>query len=135
MAETRTFEQAIEDEYSRLDVTSWYTDKRAYLSRSIYTDQILRYTNYFQLDDQLLLVGFEEFVENPHPTFRKILKFLGVDPDFTPDVQHSNRSPVVPTNGAPKCSDKITDLFARDSERLHEYFNWSSNWRINTESF
>jgi hypothetical protein len=75
--ESKTFEEAI-DLY--LD-DSWSPSKKGYFSRGIYIKYIRLYLTHFQ-PEQILVLLFEDLLENPHKFYKKVFKFLNVEPEF-----------------------------------------------------
>ncbi len=96
--ETRTFDEAIGVEKPRpLDQerdTSEHEgrvsldDNSEYLTRSIYVDQLLRWSKFFS-DEQMLVIKSEDFFEHPTDTLRLVLDFLDL-PDWEPQGREAN---------------------------------------------
>ncbi len=84
--ENRTFEEAIEREIGRplrgddeifehQDNVNVATRNYEYLSKSIYADQLLRWSEFFPRE-QMLVLKSEDFFENPKETLKRAFDFL-----------------------------------------------------------
>lgn len=60
-----------------------------YIQRASYYNQILRYYRVFG-ENQVLVLGFEEFTRNPNAVIRSTYRFLGVRDDFIPTMSRVN---------------------------------------------
>lgn len=88
-----TFEAAIkvEDQRAHTDVSPFLLYRRV----GLYGQQIPRYFEAFP-KDQLLFVLQDDLDAHPAQVFRQIFDFIGVQPDFHPDLRHrTNASGVV----------------------------------------
>jgi len=74
--ETR-LEKVIEEQDFRKEI---YRTK-SYKSRGRYAEQLERYLKYFPIG-QILLLGSEEFFNNPHESLHHVFEFVGVNADF-----------------------------------------------------
>ncbi len=86
---------------------------RSYKSRGFYGEQVERYLKCFPLK-QLKLILYEEFLGDPHKVLRDIFAFLGVDPDFKPDMnkQYNKNPPAEPLTG--EMRQMLIDLYRAD---------------------
>lgn len=60
-----------------------------YVEIASYAEQVRRYMDTFSRD-QIHVILFDDFVEDTEGTYRETLAFLGVDPEFTPDIGNAN---------------------------------------------
>lgn len=77
-----TFEEAIADEPRRLQ-ENWAGG--IYLQRGLYARHLKVYYDHFS-DDQIRVYLFEDLLERPAELFADLFSFLGVDPNFQPDI-------------------------------------------------
>ncbi len=68
----------------RLPADVWNVKGLFYREVGRYAEQVERYLDRFPAE-QLKIIIFEEFREDPADTYREVLRFLGVDPD--PDME------------------------------------------------
>jgi len=95
--ETLPFEKAISTKIQRTrrKDPSFQASKRnwaaryLYLLRASYAHQIRRYQGAF-IPEQLLFLGFEEFVASPRETIGRVFEFLEVESSFQPDFRPKN---------------------------------------------
>jgi hypothetical protein len=80
--------QAFEQEEARLDYSiknQEYNNlefkDHSYKSRGRYAEQLLRYQNYFQ-KEQILVLSSEEFFNAPYQTLKTVYNFVDVDVDY-----------------------------------------------------
>ncbi|MBA2406440.1 MAG: sulfotransferase domain-containing protein [Chitinophagales bacterium] len=72
------FEKAIEAETERLEKKTAQKFNYSYISRGFYSQQVLRFKNFFT-DDQMLFLLFEEdLIKNRKETFNRLQDFLSV---------------------------------------------------------
>jgi hypothetical protein len=84
-----------------------------YLSRSVYVDQLLRWSEFFPRE-QMLVLKSEDFFENPHQTLKSVLEFLGL-PEWEPEA-----SEIIPRKRNKGSYEEEMDPATR--RRLEEYF-------------
>ena len=91
--DAETFEKAISMEPSRLQSGNDYDLRyHAYLDRGLYFRQIDKIFKYFP-SDQVQIVIFEEFKENPKQTLNRLFKFIDVCPkDVNTNHRHNKTS-------------------------------------------
>lgn len=91
--------------------------ERSYKSRGFYGEQLERYRKFFR-KDQILVLLYEDFVENPEKMLQKIFTFLEVDPAFAPDM--SERYNTNPPSEAlsPELRKKLIELYRSDIKKL-----------------
>ncbi len=78
--ETRSFEEAIVLEHTRMKRGYFERNNFSYVSRGFYMEQIARYTALFPVEN-LKIVLFEEFTRDPSRYAEEILHFLGCSPE------------------------------------------------------
>ena len=132
-AEKLSFEEAIEAEPQRLAAFDDHLMKvqpdttkegyrrhhhhrhRAYVSRSIYADQLERWLAYFPLE-QLLVLRSEDFFARPAETFAQVFAFLGVRPWEVPSHEARNVGSYAPID--PAFRSRLEQRFAEPNARL-----------------
>jgi len=77
--ETRTFWSAINSEREKTRESLPFQNKSySYIDRGFYTEQIKRIQFYFP-DEQILILKYEDFLEQPNESLHKICSFLDID--------------------------------------------------------
>ena len=118
--ETRTFEEAVEASLG---------DDSEYLSESIYVDQLLRWTQFFDRE-QLLVLKSEDFFESPQQTLKTVLSFLGL-PGWEPGA--SDLGERRNAGGYEEGMDlatrrKLEEYFGPHNRRLYEFLGTDFGW-------
>jgi hypothetical protein len=132
--ETLSFRDAVEAESERLtNITDPYLQEIApfsYIDRGKYFHQLKRYAEHFSAD-QIHTILFEDFIENPESTVKRVCRFLGVDDDFAPPILRAqlNASDPCPPM-APELRRKLIGLFEEDRKALeqltgHDLGHWA----------
>lgn len=129
MAEQRSFEEAVEEEASRLSTTSYFTDRRGYLKRGFYAEQLTVYLRFFELGDDLHVFFYEElFAEGgDRRILRDILSMAGADPNFEIQLPRRNASKdgeTVPLD----LRGSLSELYGPANERLEYCLGRSLPW-------
>ena len=138
--ETRTFDEAIGAEKLRpLDKernTSEHEgrisldDNSEYLTRSIYVDQLVRWSRFFG-DEQMLVLKSEDFFERPADTLKLVLDFLNL-PEWEPQAREVN--PDKRNKGGyeqkmnPATRRRLEEYFEPHNRRLYEYLGVDFGW-------
>ncbi|MBA2671856.1 MAG: sulfotransferase [Gemmatimonadetes bacterium] len=78
-----SFEEALAAEPARISA-NWHPHWH-YKQRGFYYTQLKRYFDAFERD-QIAVYTYDDFRANPRAVLRSIFLFLGVDPDFEPDL-------------------------------------------------
>ena len=112
--EPRTFEEAVEDETSE------------YLSRGVYVDQLLRWSEFFDRE-QMLVLKSEDFFERPADTLRLILNFLDL-PDWEPDEAEVRNRGTYTEDMDPAIRRRLEEYFEPHNRRLYEYLGADLGW-------
>ncbi len=90
-----TFEAALAAEDARRRENA--TPFMLYREVGLYGQQIPRYQDLFSRE-QLLILLQDDLESNPDAVFRQIFGFLGVNPEFAPDLRHKTNASGVPQN-------------------------------------
>lgn len=77
------FERAIRDEERR--TAEGWGDPYAYKAKGLYAQQLRRYFALFPRE-QIFVCLFDDLMEDAPRLYRDVFAFLGVDPNFTPDL-------------------------------------------------
>lgn len=145
--ETLTFEAAIEGESASLRGTSPHEDYAdladppfEYLSRSVYVDQLVRWSEFFDRE-QMLVLKSEDFFERQRETLKHVYEFLGL-PDWEPDApeQPSNESDKQKYDRRkrnkgrydekmdPATRQRLEEFFEPHNRRLYKYLGVDFGW-------
>jgi hypothetical protein len=120
--ETRTFEEAIH--YADLDDAP-----RKYLSKSIYVDQLLRWSKYFP-KEQMLVLKSEDLFEDPAETLKPVLSFLDL-PEWRPkvwDLHYKRNRGDYEGEMAPATRERLKEYFEPHNKRLYDYLGVDFGW-------
>jgi Sulfotransferase domain len=98
---------------------------RAYVSRSLYADQLERWLAHFPLE-QFLVLRSEDFFVRPAETFAEVFAFLGVRPWEVPDYQARNVGSYAPIDPAFRA--RLEERFAEPNARLAELLERDFGW-------
>jgi len=138
--ETLGFEEAIEAEEARLcgetdkmledeHYTSYNWLHFSYLSRSIYVDQLLRWSKFYGRE-QMLVLKSEHFFERPLETLKLVLDFLDL-PDWEPETWEihkiHNKGHYEPEMDL-ATRQRLEDFFESHNRRLYEYLGVDFGW-------
>jgi hypothetical protein len=130
------FEDAIEAEEERLQgerekilADGVYVGRNyrrySYLSRGIYVDQIAEWHKYFS-EDQTLILKSEDFFDNPEPTVKSVLGFLGLPDRGTGLSKIAGKGDYEPMN--PETRQRLEAYFEPHNQRLYEYLGRDFGW-------
>ena len=120
--ETRTFEEAMD--YENLDDAP-----RKFLSKSIYVDQLLRWSEFFDRQ-QMLVLKSEDFFEDPAGTLKPVLSFLDL-PEWKPKVWdlHYKRNKGDYEGGMdPATRRRLEEYFEPHNRRLYDFLGQDFGW-------
>lgn len=95
LLEPLSLEKAIEQEEERIN-NNWGWDWH-YTKVGMYSQQIKRYLNYFE-PEQLKILFYDDFRENPVGVMTEIYQFLGVDDSFVLNIQRRKNEGYLPKN-------------------------------------
>ncbi|HLC76285.1 MAG TPA: sulfotransferase [Candidatus Peribacterales bacterium] len=116
-----SFEQCIDEE----DIDP----ERSYKHRGFYGEQLERYYKIFP-KEQILVLLYEDFVDNPNNVLRTIFTFLGVDPTFEPDISERYNTNTAAEPLPPERKKKLIALYQEDIKKLEKLIGRDlSSWR------
>jgi hypothetical protein len=123
--ETRTFEEAMKEA-----VVADHNDPRhRYLSRGLYGDQLLRWTEYFDRE-QMLVLKSEDFFERPHETLKAALEFLGL-PAWqleASELENKRNAGDYGQGMDPAIRRRLEEYFEPHNKRLYDYLGVDFGW-------
>jgi hypothetical protein len=125
--EHKTFEEAIGLEEDG-DLVA-FDDDSEYLSRGVYIDQLLRWNEYFDRE-QLLVLKSEDFFENPQDTLQPVLEFLDL-PEWEPKAWtlHYRRNKGTYEEGMdPATRRRLEEYFEPHNRRLYDFLGTDFGW-------
>jgi hypothetical protein len=119
--ESRTFAEAIEahDDDSR----------REYLSKGLYMDQLLRWSEYFSRE-QMLVLKSEDFFEKPKETLKLVLDFLDL-PEWEPEaseLESRRNAGRYEQEMDPAIRRRLEEYFEPHNKRLYDYLDVDFGW-------
>ncbi len=137
--ETRTFEEVIGvnkrrpgkggETSERGDRLSLDGARRKYLAKSIYVDQLLRWSEFFP-KEQMLVLKSEDFFESPVESLKPVLDFLGL-PDWRPktwDLLYKRNKGTYGEGMDPATRRRLEEYFEPHNRRLYEYLGVDFGW-------
>ncbi|XMB66884.1 sulfotransferase [Mycoplasmatota bacterium zrk1] len=111
--ETLSFSKALQKEGERIQRDYLSKMRFSYISRGYYYDQISRYFKLFDRSNFHVVI-FEEFINNPEEETKKVLRFLGVDENFSLDYNvKSNQKYSIRSRVLQRVISIATDFFSR----------------------
>jgi hypothetical protein len=135
--ETLSFEEAIEAEQARLRGEMDKMPKNehyngfnyrhfSYLSRGIYVDQLLRWSEFFS-KDQMLVLKSEDFFERAPETLKLVLDFLHLS-DWQPETWEIRNKGYYEQEMNPATRRRLEEYFEPHNRRLYEYLGVDFGW-------
>jgi hypothetical protein len=135
--ETRTFEEAIgagkktwllgkEGEASEGADRADLDGDSEYLSRGVYVDQLLRWSEFFR-EEQILVLKSEDFFERPKETLKVVLNFLGL-PDWEPEAWEIRKKGRYERGMDPATRRRLEEYFEPHNRRLYEFLGRDLGW-------
>ena len=135
--ETLGFEEAMEAEEERLrgerdkmledeHYNSFNYRHFSYLSRGVYVDQLLRWSEYFA-KDQMLVLNSEDFFERAPETLKLVLNFLHL-PDWEPETWKIRNKGSYEQEMNPATRRRLEEYFEPHNRRLYEYLGMDFGW-------
>ena len=121
--ESRTFEEAMD--YANLE-----NAPRKLLSKSIYVDQLVRWSEFFPRE-QMLVLKSEDFFEDPHRTLKAAFEFLGL-PNW--EFEASEIVPKRRNKGSyedrinPATRRRLEEYFEPHNKRLYDFLGVDFGW-------
>lgn len=126
LAEPRTFEEAIMQEIDRLDEVSNESNRKAYIRRGFYLDQIESYLQYFPRE-ALLILEQSELRDETASTLNRICNFLRLDSNYRFDLIQKNVSSYA-TSIPEQVGKRLKSIYVPHNERLFEFLGIRYNW-------
>ena len=112
--EPRTFEEAVGDETSE------------YLTRGVYVNQLLRWSEFFDRE-QMLVLKSEDFFERPTDILSRVLDFLDL-PGWQPEEAEVRNRGTYTENMDPATRRRLKEYFEPHNRRLYEYLGADLGW-------
>lgn len=112
--EPQTFEEAVGSESSE------------YLSRSVYVDQLLRWSEFFA-EEQTLVLKSEDFFERPQETLKLVHGFLDL-PYWELEAPEIRNKGTYKQQMAPTTRQRLEEYFEPYNRRLYEYLGVDFGW-------
>jgi len=101
-----------------------------YLSRGIYVDQLLRWTEFFPRE-QLLVLKSEDFFERPQDTLQLVLDFLGL-PEWEPQAEElaggKRNEGRYEQEMDPATRKRLEEYFEPHNKRLYDFIGTDFGW-------
>jgi hypothetical protein len=121
--EPRTFEEV-------MDYDNLGDAPRRFLSKSIYVDQLLRWSEFFPRE-QMLVLKSEDFFEDPAGTLQAAYGFLGL-PEWEPEaseIKPKKRNKGDYEGGMdPATRERLEEYFEPHNRRLYDYLGRDFGW-------
>ncbi len=134
--ETLKFEEAVKAEETRLrgEIDKMVEDEHydsfnhryfTYLSRGIYVEQLLRWSEFFPRE-QLLVLKSEDFFEYPKDTLQVVLDFLGL-PEWEPEGWEVGKKGSYEEMD-PRTRRRLEEYFEPHNKRLYDFLGTDFGW-------
>ncbi|MCF8260159.1 MAG: sulfotransferase domain-containing protein [Melioribacteraceae bacterium] len=124
--DNRSFKEAVEDELSKIDEVNFYTDKRGYVKRGIYHEQIQLIYNFFPREQVLVLESDE--LKNDFPNAAsKISDFLRIEKDMLKSKIY-NKSEVDTNDLCKSTVELLKEFYKPHNSRLYALLGERYNW-------
>lgn len=125
------FMDSIINESSRLTALDSFQKKKfAYLGRGFYVEQIKAYQKFFP-EDQLLILKYEDYINQQEKMLYQIFKFIGANPE---KYSYSNirlNKRAYETKMTELERNYLTITFEKEIKQLEKLLNWDcSDWLI-----
>ena len=144
--EHKTFEEAIglqepaaagearppgaDDENAEDEERSVLNEDSEYLSRGVYIDQLLRWSEFFDRE-QMLVLKSEDFFENPQDTLKLALEFLGL-PEWEPGEEElmggKRNEGRYEQEMDPSTRGRLEEYFEPHNKRLYDFLGTDFGW-------
>ncbi len=126
LEDSRSFENAINNELNNIDSVNWYMDKFGYLRRGIYHDQVKRYLKIFP-KDQLLILESEELKTDSNNGLPKVLDFLSLSKEIKLHTNKTNKREYS-NEIDPKTMETLIDFYKPYNTELFDLLNKDYGW-------
>jgi hypothetical protein len=101
-------------DWSGQPVRAW-----GYVTRSRYAEQLERWLQHFPRE-QLLVVEFDDLANDPLGVYRRVLDFIGVDPDVAPPPEFETRNAGSRSSTDPETVEWLREQFAEPNRALND---------------
>lgn len=99
-----------------------------FIRRGLYATQIERYLKYFR-QDQMLILGFSDLIENPFATLDRICEFLGAPQfDFSKVILNARNVRNDRSSIENQDYEFLSKIFKKENERLWNLLGCKVNW-------
>jgi len=89
--EKRLFAESLSDELLRPGSDDHFRNNFTYINHGYYCKQLRTWLNYFR-SEQFCILIYEELFQNPEVYIRQVFEFLGVDPNYNPQLTRKNET-------------------------------------------
>ena len=135
--ETRSFEEAVDEEAKRLLDEGYemlederYADSEhrpsSYLARGLYAEQLLRWSEFYDRD-QMLVLKSEDFFERPQEGLKAAQDFLGL-PEWEPEALENRNKGSYESGMDPATRRRLEEYFEPHNQKLYEYLGKDFGW-------
>jgi hypothetical protein len=117
----RTFEETVRESFD--------SPNQGFLSQSIYVDHLLRWSEFFDRD-QMLVLRSEDFFENPQETLMRVLRFLELpvwEPE-APELRDKVNRGGYGQKMDPATRRRLEEYFEPHNRRLYEFLGVDFGW-------
>ena len=122
----RDFTTAIEEELSSIGETDFYTNKKGYVRRGIYHEQLEKYFDYFDRE-QILIVESKELLSFSEETSQRLQDFIGV-PYQPVERVVSNKARVAVREDYSVQLQELAHFFKPHNEKLYDLIGEEYDW-------
>ena len=112
-----------------MDYASLNDTRSGFLSRSIYVDHLLRWSEFFS-KEQMLVLKSEDFFEHPQETIKPVLNFLDL-PEWKPnvwDLHYKRNKGTYAERMGPATRERLEEYFEPHNRRLYEHLGVDFGW-------
>lgn len=124
--ETRTFDDAIGEELSKINDTSWSSNRRSYLKRGVYHEQIERYFDCFGRES-IHIINYDQLKSHPEQVMKNLCAFLGIDSGYSFKIQNKNVSTYQAKIDL-KSRKLLGDFYSTPNNNLYDLIGTRFNW-------
>jgi hypothetical protein len=105
-------------------------DIRSLIKRSIYVDQLQRWSRFFS-DEQILVLKSEDFFKRTSENLKLVLDFLGLpawEPETESDTSRVRNQGTYTRRMAPETRRRLEEYFEPHNQRLYDYLGVDFGW-------
>lgn len=124
--DSRSFDEVIQDELTRIETTNFSNDLRSYIKRGIYLPQIERYLLLFPASNVLILES-EQLKRSHNDQMKKVQKFLGVPFESLPVIK-SNYGQKNEMDSYGSTLNKLQEFYKPHNQALYQFLGEEFNW-------